>query len=62
MKLADIMSETNWKSILEEMLEPKTKKPPTDKGPDAILVNGYVVHGHWRKRGIPIARRLRRVK
>jgi hypothetical protein len=62
MKLKDIMDEHNWKQILNEMLEPKTKFAPKEKGPDAIRVDGYVVHGHWRKRGIPLARRLRRVK
>jgi hypothetical protein len=62
MKLRDIMSEANWTKIIEEMLEPKSKRPPNDKGPDAIRVEGYVVHGHWRKRGIPRQVRLRRVK
>jgi hypothetical protein len=64
MKLADIMSETNWKNILEEMLAPKTSRPPNDKGADAIRVDGYVVHGHWRKRAFPVrmSRKLRRVK
>ena len=50
MKLRDLLGHNNVGQMLEEMLEPDTVKPPREKGPDAIKVNGYVVHGHWRRR------------
>jgi len=62
MKLREIMSEKNWTDLIEEMLEPKTKQPPKDKGADAIRVEGYVVHGHWRKRWFPMNGAVRRKK
>lgn len=50
MKLIDIINERELGTVLNDLLEPVTKRPPNDKGPDAIKVQGYVVHGHWRIR------------
>ena len=54
MRLAEIFDNQNFMAMLQDMMEPATKKPPREKGADAILVRGYVVHGHWRKRVIPM--------
>ena len=50
MRLSDVLGHENVKVFLENMLEPDTARPPREKGADAIKVNGYVVHGHWRRR------------
>lgn len=42
------------KTLLDEMIEPETTRPPKDKGADAIAVHGYFVRGHWRKRWYPL--------
>lgn len=53
MKLSDLLGHSNVGQMLEDMLEPETPKPPREKGADAIKVNGYIVHGHWRRRWRP---------
>lgn len=49
MRLSDVLGNENVRAFLEDMLEPTTTKPPREKGADAIKVNGYVVHGFWRR-------------
>jgi hypothetical protein len=41
------------RSLLDEMIDPETARPPKAKGADAIAVHGYFVRGHWRKRWYP---------
>lgn len=53
MKLRDLLTEVNFRNLLEDMLEPESKKPPNEKGSDAIRVEGYFVRGHWRRRWHP---------
>jgi len=59
MKIEDFLGENlnlrgQLKTLLDEMIEPSTARPPKDKGADAIAVHGYLVRGHWRKRWYPI--------
>ena len=60
MKLIDIINERELGTVLNDLLEPETRRPPNAKGPDAIKVMGYVVHGHWRKRWHPGNGQVRR--
>lgn len=64
MKLDILLGEKNLRAAVEELLAPYTSTAPAEKGPNAIKVSGYVVHGHWRRRTIAIRPRtkFRRVK
>jgi hypothetical protein len=55
MRLREVLDSQNFATMLMDMVEPSTAKPPPEKGADAILVRGYVVHGFWRKRWHPYA-------
>ena len=55
MKLEELLGERNLRAAVEELLLPDTVRPPKAKGPDAIKVTGYIVHGHWRRRWYPVA-------
>jgi hypothetical protein len=60
-KLQELLNERDLRAALEGMLDPLSAQPPKEKGRDAILVHGYFVHGHWRRRVFspPSTRRLR---
>jgi hypothetical protein len=63
MKIVDFLGEHpnlrgQLKNLLDEMIDPETAKPPSEKGADAIAVHGYFVRGHWRKRWYPPPRAL----
>jgi hypothetical protein len=58
MKIEDFLVEHpglrgQLKNLLDEMIDPETARPPKEKGADAIVVHGYFVRGHWRKRWFP---------
>ena len=63
MKIEDFLGERphlhgQLRSLLDEMIDPETARPPKAKGADAIPVHGYFVRGHWRKRWYPTPKHL----
>ena len=59
MRIADFLEEHptlhgQLRGLLDEMVEPDTLRPPQTKGKDAIVVHGYFVRGHWRRRWYPV--------
>lgn len=59
MKITDFLDEHadmrgKLRELLDDMVDPETRRPPQAKGKDAILVHGYFVRGHWRRRWYPL--------
>jgi len=52
MRLDELLGEEDLRTALEQLLKPETARPPKQKGTDAVKVSGYLVHSHWRRRGI----------
>ena len=51
MKIIDVLAQQgDVRKFIEDLMDPSTLRAPTEKGPNAIRVTGYIVHGHWRRR------------